>query len=81
MYNIYSFSVFCILFLYSAGNATRFCVRNGTWGRPDVSQCQNLAFTAIRATVSEKKLEVIKCICTTESPKISPPSRITQVTH
>ena len=56
-------------------------MRNGTWGRPDVSQCQNLAFTAIRASVSEKKLAIIKCTCTTESPKISSPLRITLVTH
>ena len=52
---IYCLQMLTSSFVSSAGNATRFCVRNDTWGRPDVSQCENVAFTAIRTTVSGEK--------------------------
>ena len=38
-------------------------MRNDTWGRPDVSQCENVAFTAIRTTVSGEKFAIMQCVC------------------
>ena len=64
---------YCPVLLYfvsSAGNATRFCVSDDTWGRPDVSQCENVAFTAIRTTVSGEKIAIMHCVFRSMYPNL-----------
>ena len=41
-----------------------------TWGRPDVSQCENVAFTAIRTTVSGEKIAIMHCVFRSMYPNL-----------